>query len=450
MEVGTQQQETIERLKLGGAGSAARGGRWGSLARSSGGGGSGARGAWFWWTLTVLVAGASVAAVVLWASRPKPYSQASPEDVLMSIGELARAGRAERITDLIYADSVEYRVTLTRLGQLLRTVQSLGASSSERFPREVAVLRAQLKRDLAGSGGAIVGALTSPGAGAPMGAGSAGGRRFGPPRTEQERREMGDLFQDWTMRLVADPFGWLMESGDRLGVQRVDDESAVVTFDKQPLLGGVLSIRKVEDRWWVVLPLNLPGVSRVAPQTRNEWKILASFVRVLDNALKELEADVRRGRAQRLEDVPRLAGEKAFLPAAIVMVMYGKEMDVRQRRERAVGQFRKRWSEYVKGRPEDAQQVRSLSETVMKAAVEELDKLVRARAADRASVTIPAFDKLSEAELRTLVENWLRAQGGELDLSKQIEAEASQAAGRQIDEKARSGIRTRPMPIGGQ
>ncbi len=432
----TAQQTTLDRLKL-------PNGPGGGASNQPPRGAARALGSWLWITLTVMIAAGTVVGIVLWGTRPQPYSQATPEDVLLSIIQLVKQGRAERVTDLVYADSVEYRVTLTRAGSLLRTIQRLGATCNERFPREVGVLRAQLKKDLEGSGSAIINALTSP---AP---GSANARRLGSPRSAQDRRAMEDVFQDWSMRLVSDPFGWVLASGDRLGVQRVDDDSAVVTFDKQPLLGGLLPIRKVGDRWWLMLPLQLPGVSQFAPQTRNEWKILASFVRVLDSALKELDADVARGRAQRLEDVPRLAGEKAFIPAAIVMVMYGKEMDVRQRRERATAAFRKRWGEFIKARPEDAEQLKALSETVSKAAIEEIDKLVRARAANRATVTLPAFEKLTEAELRIMVENWLRAQGGPLDLEKAVTTEAAQKAGQAIDAAARSGIRARPMPIGG-
>jgi hypothetical protein len=391
-------------------------------------------GSWWWVLATIVVGSAVVGGILFWGLRPRAYSQATPEDLLLSVGAMIKDDRARDITNLFYADSVEYRVTLTRLGDLLATVQKLGATTRERFPREVEVLRQQLRKELEGSQSTLLSVLSSPGAARP-----ARGRNQPPVNPDQ--------FQDWSMRLLSDPFGWALESGDRLGVVRVDDDTAVVTFDKQPLLGGIFAMRRIDERWWFVLPLQLPGVSQFAPQTRNEWRIMASLVRVVDNSLRDLERDVAAGKASRLEQVPRLAGEKAFIPTAIVMVMYGKEMDVRTRRERALGEFRRAWGRYVDTRTQADEDRAGLTEVVQKAAVEELDALIRARAADRKAPAPPAFDKLGEEELVRVVEQWLSRQGGALKLDGAVTRAQVEGAGRGIEAKATSGIRARPVPL---
>lgn len=355
---------------------------------------------------------------------------------------MIKDGNAERIGDLFLADSVEQRATLIRLGSLMGTLQDLGKAAQRRFPKEVAVLREQLKRQAAGQGQSIIDELAKGGDNAQA--------AFTPPKSPTDRSKFQDQFKDASLQLLSDPFGWLQENQARLGVAEVDDETAVLTFDKQPLLGGVAQMKMSGGRWWLVLPLQLPGVAQFAPQTRNEWSIIASLIRVVDKALQELTDDIDSGKAARLEDVPRLAGEKAFIPAAIVMVMYGKEMDARARRERTVAQFRKRWNKFMDDRADPDDLRKALTETVNKAAIEELDALVRARAADRNTVELPKIAEMQDTDLINLVEGWLTKRGGPLRLAQPLTVEQINAASAAIDAKAKSGIRTRPTPIAGK
>ncbi|MFN7376001.1 MAG: hypothetical protein ACK5TP_08525 [bacterium] len=397
---------------------------------------------WLWLSATILVASLLVGLVLWLGSRPRAYSQASPQDVLLSINAMVKDGNAERIGDLFLADSVEQRATLIRLGSLMGTLQDLGKAAQRRFPKEVAVLREQLKRQAAGQGQSIIDKLAKGGQGAQA--------AFSRPATPQERNLRQDQFKDASLQLLSDPFGWLQENQSRLGVAEVDDETAVLTFDKQPLLGGIAQMKMSGGRWWLILPLQLPGVAQFAPQTRNEWSIIASLIRVVDKALQELADDIDSGKAARLEDVPRLAGEKAFIPAAIVMVMYGKEMDARARRERTVAQFRKRWNKFMDDRADPDDLRKALTETVNKAAIEELDALVRARAADRNTVELPKIAEMQDTDLINLVEGWLTKRGGPLRLTQPMTIDQINAASAAIDAKAKSGIRTRPTPIAGK
>src|ERR1043166_6625203 len=83
-----------------------------------------------WITLTVAIAG-GVIALIAWMGLRTEYSQATPEEVLRSAIAMVKDGNATRLSDLMYADNVEYRSTLTRLGKLCGTLQDLGKSLNE-------------------------------------------------------------------------------------------------------------------------------------------------------------------------------------------------------------------------------------------------------------------------------------------------------------------------------
>jgi len=391
------------------------------------------------WIIATVVVGVGVFAGILLATQRKEYSQATPEDVLASAIQMVRDGNTERLADLIYADNVEYRSTLTRLGHLFGTMQDLGKEMARAFPKDVAAARDRLKAEMEGKSSGLATALMTANPNGPL--------RIEMGSSPEDRKAQEQQFQDFTTRLFADPFGWLDSAGARLSVERIADDAAVIKFDKEPLLGGVFTIRKQDERWWFVLPLNLPGVSQYAPQTRNEWAIVASLIRVIDNAMAELRGDIATGKAANVKRVSELAGEKAFIPAAIVFVMYGKEMDVRGRREAAMKSFRKRWGEWAKGRSEEPAVMRTVSDAVSKSAVEGLDGLIRKRTANKASVTMPKFEGMPDGELVPLVEGWLKDAGGTLNLGKPIGEQEAKKALAGIDAKSKSGIRSRPAPL---
>ncbi|MFT3685144.1 MAG: hypothetical protein QM783_09510 [Phycisphaerales bacterium] len=392
------------------------------------------------WIVATVLVGVAVFAAILIATQRKEYSQATPEDVLASAIQMVKDGNTERLSDLIYADNVEYRSTLSRLGHLFGTMQGLGKAMLQAFPKEVTAARDRLKDELEGKSEGIATALMTANPNGPI--------RFDQPKTPQERAEREQQFQDFTTRLFADPFGWLESGSARLSVERIADDAAVVKFDKTPILGGVLTIRKYDDRWWFVLPLNLPGVNQYTPQTRNEWAIVASLIKVIDNAMGELRDDVKAGKAATVQRVSELAGEKAFIPAAIVFVMYGKEMDVRNRRENAMKAFRKRWGEYTKTRTDEPAAIRLMTDAVAKSAMEGLDAIVRKRTADKNAAAVPKFDGMPQPELTALVEMWMRDAGAPVKLDGAITEAAAKDLQAKIDAKSKSGIRTKPAPLG--
>lgn len=391
------------------------------------------------WIFVTVVVGVAVFAGILIATQRKEYSQATPEDVLASAIQMVRDGNTERISDLIYADNVEYRSTLSRLGHLFGTMQGLGKAMAQAFPNEVTAARDRLKSEMEGKSEGLVSVLMTANPNGPI--------KIEQPKNADEQRLREQQFQDFTTRLFADPFGWLDSGAARLSVERIADDAAVIKFDKEPLLGGVFTIRQYDGRWWFVLPLNLPGVNAYTPQTRNEWAIVASLIKVIDNAMAELRDDVKAGKAANVQKVSELAGEKAFIPAAIVFVMYGKEMDVRGRRETAMKAFRKRWGEWSKTRLEDAGTLRSLNDAVAKSAMEGLDGMIRKRTANKASVTMPKFEGMPDAELIPIVEGWLRDAGAPINLSQPVAEKDAKEALAKIDAKSKSGIRSKPAPL---
>ena len=123
--------------------------------------------------------------------------------------------------------------------------------------------------------------------------------------------------------------------------------------------------------------------------------------------------------AIKLKQLAEKAGEKAFVPAAMVFIVYSKEMDVRQRRERVMRDFRRKWGEWVSGVREagaDPDALKAFSDAVVKVTVEEMDRRVRARVADNAQA-LPAFAQMPLDQLLKDVQTWLAASGVNITLA---------------------------------
>ncbi|MGH7130370.1 MAG: hypothetical protein ACREJO_00275 [Phycisphaerales bacterium] len=252
----------------------------------------------------------------------------------------------------------------------------------------------------------------------------------GQPKPVNPERE----FQALAARLLADPFSWLTENAAKLSTEKIADDQAAVLYDGKPVPPLGLTMRQVNDKWYFVLPINSPGVSQYMPQTRHEWSIIGSLLKVLDNSLKDVANEVRSGKVQRMDKLAESVGEKAFIPGAMVAVMYGKEMDVRQRREKAVGAFKKRWNTWAKTRDSDDPVVLGkLIDSVNRLAVEELDHSVRLVVKDPQTNKLPDFPKLTDAELLQMVEGWISGKGVRTNLAGPLDAKSIDEAAAKID-----------------
>lgn len=155
-----------------------------------------------------------------------------------------------------------------------------------------------------------------------------GGRRGDRGQPESGQAERG---RDAAVRaLFADPFGGIERSLERVSTIRTADDTAAVMIDDKPAFGLGLIMRREEDRWRIILPLNLPGLARYVPRSREEWMIVASMIQVVDNAVVELAADVRAGKCGDVEQVSQRAGEKAFMPLMMCFIAYNRAMEARE------------------------------------------------------------------------------------------------------------------------
>lgn len=366
------------------------------------------------------------------AAKPTTYAQASPEDLVKSAVGMIRNGEASRLVELFYAETPEGAAILKRTGDLLGAMQRLGTAVAKRFPDDIAKLREEtLKKTQANAAGVLSAVQVRPG-GTGGGAGpgvSATAARRPPSQADQQQ------FQDFAKALFADPFGWIDRNADRLSAVTISDDRAAVLFDGKPLPPVGLPLKLVNNRWYIDVPLDLPQVKQFLPQVRHEYSILGNMLKVLENVINELADDVNANKIGRVDLLAEKAGEKAVGPALMVFIVYGKEMDVRNRRERAMNEYRKKVDVWIDARGTELKEklgpdwYTKLVGAFEKIAMEELDALVRVdttrpnRDAPRA---VPAFKDQTIAQFEQTLEQWATGRGGAITLAaptrEQVEA----------------------------
>lgn len=371
------------------------------------------------------------------------YTQGSAQEVLDSALRMVKDNRADLLPKLIYADSREARLAMQRLGALLGNVQKMGLLVAEKFPAETKAVRDSM---IEAAGGLSIG--VGPGSVGgdeadeadepserPAGAEGAGGGAPSiatDPASQRRQRRGAELI---AQRVFANPLGFITDNERRLSVRQESDDAAVVLLDGQPIAGGLVRIERRAERWWLMLPLNLPVVQQYAPQTRGEWLIVGDVIRVFDNLVVDLSAELRDGKLQNLTHISNRAGEMLFGPAALAIVAYVKEMSHRTAREEGMSQLRPRLREWTRARAalgEDPEVSRKLQEVVRRAAAEGLDRIARAHLAGTkdpgSKPTFPPYRTMSLEELTLAFDLWLRESGAELPLSSALTAEMVEQA----------------------
>lgn len=275
------------------------------------------------WVLGIFCIGS----ILLAACERKPsYSQKSPEAVVETAVLMVKNGDVQLLTQLIYAESKEGRIVLQRTGQLFKSLSLLAKDLEAKFPGEVGELKAKAEQAAKdGKASGLIGELVSQVGGESTRPGPR--RRGGPPQPDGAQQEQ---FQSAMSLLFADPFSMLTGIEKKVSTVPIDNDTVAVLYDGQmvmPPLG--LLMRRKDDRWYVALPSNIPMLQQYLPQNRSEFQILASLVKVLDNAVIDLRKDVNSGEVRTLEDVSRKTGEKAFLPAMLTFFAYGKAVENR-------------------------------------------------------------------------------------------------------------------------
>jgi hypothetical protein len=242
----------------------------------------------------------------------------TPEATIASARKIVEQGRADKLGQFIYADSKDMRKLMNRFGVFLGNIQKLGDAVQEKFPKEVADLKAKAA-DAAKSGKAtsLLSEMTSqirP---------QRGQRKPPDPAKAQEARDaMNNAIKD----VFADPYGWLRQSETRLTTTFLTDDSVALLWDGEPVMAplGMIMKKDADGKWYFVLPTNVPGISNFMPKTDKEFQIWGSLITVFDKAVIDLTKEVKAGHIHSLEDLSRKAGEMALPPAMMVVLAYGE------------------------------------------------------------------------------------------------------------------------------
>jgi len=330
----------------------------------------------------------------------------TPKQVIDVATQFVRQKRADRLSDLIYADSPEMRAMLNRLGELLGNLQKLADAIAEQWPEQVEAYRLRAESASAESRTLMFTLPAQP----------------GETTAQRDRR-----FQTLIAQLFADPYGFIDRNADRLGTMRLTDDLASVTFDGMPVFPPVgIQLREVDGLWYVQLPNSIPPLSTYWPQTFEEWSIMASMVRVFDRVIVELTDDVRTGRVQRVEQLSEKAWEKMVFPAVLVWGAYAREMDVRRRVDTRMREYDRReraWARSVREAHGSAHEPpRSLRSAMRRIAREEMTNRVRKN--DRLRIN----DDMSDEAFSSLLTGWIESAGLAVNLREPINVEEAEAA----------------------
>ena len=261
-----------------------------------------------------------------------PYSQATPEETLAAAKLMVKNGEAEKLPRLIHADNPDMRRWLNTTGRLMGSLESLAIDLQAAYPTEVAELR-QRAEQAAKEGRAIslIGQVVQQARGSTRGQTRTPLPLQGAARNRvsqaQNRETQRDAFSDGLTRLFTDPYAFLNDAEGRLTVVTVDDETAALQWDGKPALaplGVVMRRSEADEKWYIVLPTNVPGVDRFMPQSSDQWTILSKLVVTLDKMVVDLDSEVKAGQHASLGAVSRRAGEMTFVPAVMVMYAYAK------------------------------------------------------------------------------------------------------------------------------
>jgi hypothetical protein len=370
--------------------------------------------------------------IVLGAPLERSYSQASPEDVIRSAAEMVKNGDARLLPRLVYADTDDMRGSLDRLGILLGNVQRLAKSIGERFPKEIEKYRADADTAIAtGKPPAVLMTLAEQLT-----------ARDGPPTAEQEA-----ALRDMVARIFADPYAWISENQGRLTTVLVTDDLASILLDGKPVAGVGLTLKLEGDKWYLALPTNIPPISRMMPKAPEQWRMINSLVTILDNTVRELDDDVKKGRLRDLRAIGDKAQEKVIFPGAIWFAAYASDMDARQRIDRNLRQYRDRQKTWAKSRAD-----KPSSSGAPRAAVSDrlLGAMTRLAAAEipaevRARKARPWSD-FNDTDFETIVGQWMSKRSLGVRLDGPLDAETVDASVAAWDAGAGKELAPKPKP----
>jgi hypothetical protein len=279
---------------------------------------------------------ALVLVLILAGCGDSGYSQKTPEDVLKTAKLMVERGEARKLGGLFYAENEDMRKVLSNFGVLLGNLQKLGVAVSENFPKEMGELKQ--RAETAAKSGKASSLLNQIAAQATGNSGRSRRANRDPEKARKEQIEREQQFSDSLNVLFADPYGFLTQNAQRLTTVSLTDDMAAILWDGQPMMapmGMVMRRSSVDQKWYIVPPLNIPGIANYLPQSPQEYKVFGAMIAIINNVIVDLAKDVRDKRITQIEELSKKAGEKAFLPAAMGYVAYGKMIEERLKKTQA-------------------------------------------------------------------------------------------------------------------
>ncbi len=252
--------------------------------------------------------------------------QSSPEALFTSAARMVREGRADLLTELLYAHSEGERAVLRGVGGVLGALQRAAYAAAEAYPDEIRRVRAQAQQAAQeGKASNIFATIAQR-----MGMNPSRGNIF---------RESDDPGADAIASLLADPFGWIERNGEKLGTMSMGDRMAGVTWDGRPVLMPfpLMMELKEDDKWYVVLPTNLPGVRRAIDEMIEEddrREMILLILQSVRQAFDDLALGMRSGEIRNLDHAANKLGEYAMPPVGLGIIAFSRYMEIARQAER--------------------------------------------------------------------------------------------------------------------
>ncbi len=295
---------------------------------TSGSGGASKAVKWLALGLPLIVLGVGVVLVVqrLEARRPAfAFEQDSPEAVFASAKRMVVEGRADLLTELVYAGSDGEREILRGIGGILGGLQEAGYAAGEVFPGEIQRIReTALEAVERGDVGSVM---------AMIGRQRGGGRGI--------FADSDDVGADIIHSLLADPYGWIERNSEGVEFNRQGDRLVWVMWNgKAVTLGGVLPVLmelREDDKWYIMPPTSMPGVQQMVDnfiedaQRREQILLILLSIR---QAFGDLATDMRSGKIRTLDHAANKLGEYAMVPVGLGAIAFGRYMEIAREEKR--------------------------------------------------------------------------------------------------------------------
>lgn len=268
--------------------------------------------------MVAMVAGLFVL-VPRWRERPREYAHDTPERLVDSFATMVETGEVDRIPELIWAEDEAMRQALRQLGATLLELRLLAETVNEAFPEEVRQLRRQAEEAAErGEATSLLGRL---------GNSAMQGRRN---RGRAGRSNTGDAINLAVRDLLANPYGTLDDARERLSVLEINEGFGGLMWDGQMVLPPFgLSVKQDEadGDWYIVLPLDLPFVTRYRPRTEEQWFIAGALMQAWRNAAADLREGVETGAIRSLDELASELGATAGPPTVLIGLAYSKQFE---------------------------------------------------------------------------------------------------------------------------